>query len=349
MRLLVVVPCRDEAAVVARRLRNLARCRWPASARPHRVVVVDDGSRDGTAEIARAEAARWFGAARGVEARVVESAGPPGKPGAVRAGLAHAADGFELVVLTDADVVTEDGALTALARAFEADPRLALACGAQRCVRDLASDGSARGADGGAPADAAAPWDRWTARARRLESRAGLVFSVHGQLLAWRADLGLAPTPGIAADDLDLMLQVRARTANPRRVELVPDAAFLEVKTPAGPDADAQALRRARAWFQVLWRSAPPARGLAARVQWAAYRHLPGPAPAASAAAALALPCAALAWGGWAWAAACGAFAGLLAASPAGRRWIALMRTIASAARRERREPLRDAWEMART
>ena len=30
---------------------------------------------------------------------------------------------------------------------------------------------------------------------------AGRVFSVHGQLLAWRADLGLAPTRGLAADD----------------------------------------------------------------------------------------------------------------------------------------------------
>ena len=41
---------------------------------------------------------------------------------------------------------------------------------------------------------AAAGWDRWTARARRLESRFGALFSVHGQLLAWRAELGLLPS-----------------------------------------------------------------------------------------------------------------------------------------------------------
>ena len=48
---------------------------------------------------------------------------------------------------------------------------------------------------------------------RAFESRFGKLFSVHGQLMAWRSCLGILPTPGYAADDLDLMLQAMYQTA----------------------------------------------------------------------------------------------------------------------------------------
>jgi hypothetical protein len=348
MRLLVVIPCRDEAAVIARRLANLARAAWPARPRPHRIAVVDDGSRDGTAERARAAGREVFGGRADVELCVLANPGPAGKPGAVRAGLAGAGE-FDLAVLTDADVVNAEEALVELARAFEREPRLALATGTQRFVRDLAADGSPCAADGGPLADASAAWDRWTARARALESRFGSVFSVHGQLLAWRAALGLAPAIGVAADDLDLMLAVRARACEPRRIEQVREALFAEVKTPDGPAARAQAQRRARAWFQALWRSSPPAGGPLELAQWLLYRHAPTIAPELSlvapavlvAAAGLALGPAAALGTGLSFAA--------LACTPLGRRWIRLMGTIAAARSAERRSPLPDAWEMSRT
>src|SRR5262245_11771746 len=99
----VIVPCRDEAAVVARKLANLARCEWPASQWPHRIVVVDDGSRDATAKLAR-EAAAAFDPAR-VRVDVVANAGRPGKIGAIAQGLTALVRDADLVVLTDADVV----------------------------------------------------------------------------------------------------------------------------------------------------------------------------------------------------------------------------------------------------
>ena len=49
-----VVPARDEADVIARSIGSLLRQDYPG---PFRVVLVDDGSTDGTAEAARAAAA----------------------------------------------------------------------------------------------------------------------------------------------------------------------------------------------------------------------------------------------------------------------------------------------------
>ena len=200
----VVLPCRDEAAVLERKLGNLALASWPPG--EHRVVVVDDHSTDGTFELAESLCERAFEAlpnsGGSVAARVVRSLGAPGKPGAIATGV-EAVEGVDLIVLTDADVVIEPGALAALAAAFEARPELAMACGAQWFVRDLDPAGAFRARDGGAFVRADGRYDRWTAVVRRLESQSGRLFSVHGQLLAWRSELGLRATAGLAADDLD--------------------------------------------------------------------------------------------------------------------------------------------------
>lgn len=348
MRLVVVVPCRDEAPLVRRRLANLARCAWPASGAPHAVVVVDDGSRDGTAAEAEAAIQACFAGRGDVGARVVANGVRPGKPGAVRAGIAAAGSGFDLVVLTDADVVIEPDALVGLARAFERAPRLALASGAQRFVADLAPDGTCRAREGGDPREAAGQFDRWTAAVRRLESRAGILFSVHGQLCAWRADLGLAPTFGVAADDVDLRFQVKSRTSEPRRVELVPGAVFLEVKTPAGPERDAQAGRRARAWFQVVRRGPIPARGVLETVQAWGYRAGPSAAPAVTWCAVPAMSAILLVLGEPVVALSILAAGAALALSPVGRRWLDLAGTIAAASRAERAAPVSERWETPR-
>lgn len=347
MRLLVVVPCRDEALVVVRRVANLARCTWPASARPHEIVLVDDASRDGTTNAAEVAIAKHFGARTDVVARIALNDVRPGKPGAVRAGMRDAG-AFDLVVLTDADVVIDERALVEIADAFQRDERLALACATQRFVTDLADDGTCRARDGAAFTAAGGTYDRWTAVVRRLESRAGILFSVHGQLCAWRADLGLAPTIGVAADDVDLRFQVKARAQEPRRVELVPRATFFEVKTPAGPERDAQAARRARAWFQAVRRGPIPARGALESVQALAYGVGPRVAPIASF-AVLPIVALILAIVGFHVAALVVLAIGVaFVLTPLGRRWIGLARTIETAARSERREPATDRWETPR-
>ncbi|MCY3002219.1 MAG: glycosyltransferase [Planctomycetota bacterium] len=252
MRLAVLIPCHNEAAVIARKLRNLAAARFPDSSEPHVVVVIDDGSSDATAAVARAELAVFgpkSGATARIEARVIANDVRPGKTGAIEAGLRAVAGRCDLVVLTDADVVLAPAALLELARAFERDPRLGMATGTQRFVRSLCDDGTLRAADGNALQGEPSFYDWAAARVRRLESRSGLVFSVHGQLMAWRASLALVPTAGVAADDLDLMLQ--ARSAG-QRIEQVAGAVFCEVRAPKGDARRQQAVRRARAYHQFL-------------------------------------------------------------------------------------------------
>jgi len=193
-------------------------------------------------------------------------------------------------------------------------------------------------------------YDRWSSAARALESRSGRLFSVHGQLVAWRASSGILPRPGLAADDLNLMFQVRASGRGVRRVA---DALFLEPKTPRGAAARSQGLRRARAYFQALQgRRAPLGEGLLDRAQWAFYAHVPRRAPELVLLGALAIVSLATWWGGGI--AAAGALAALAgaAALPAPRRALELLGWI----RRARREAAlgsgraaRDRWEMART
>jgi len=347
----VIVPCRNEADIVARKVANLVRARWPASPRPHRLVIVDDGSDDETAERAREALQRHAAAFEQcrVKAAVVRNDVRPGKPGAIRAGLEHLAGSCDLFVLTDADVSIEPDALAVLAAAFEV-PELALACGAQRFVTDLAGDGGAAGADGGLPVDAGAAFDRLTARVRRFESGRGRLFSVHGQLLAWHASLGLAPTPGLAADDLDLMLQVRAAhaadPAGPWRVELVTGAVFLEVKTRARARAGEQELRRARAYVQVVraWDGKPAARGF----QWTFYRHVPLAAPAATVVAIAGVLATGAAFAGVSGALLAAAAVAVVCATPGGRGWVRLVRRIHEANRMQEAADLPERWEMAR-
>jgi len=347
----VVLPCLDEAAVIERKLANLALLRWPAKAPgagPHRIAVVDDHSNDGTAARARDAAEKHFAGRADVIVDVIANAVRPGKPGAVATGIEHLEERVGLIVLTDADVVLAPDALVALAAAFAADAGLAMASGAQRFVRDLAGDGTPRSAILLPVQDASEPFDRWTARVRRLESRSGRLFSVHGQLLAWLSDLRLRPRAGIAADDLDLMLQVRSGDRGPRRVVLVPAAEFLEVKTPAGPARRNQALRRARAYVQLVRKGPALASDPISRAQWAFYRWLPLATPALL----LAVPMAGvllfgiLFGGGGALAAALLVL--LVLTSPPGWRLAKLASRIREALRLEARASISERWETER-
>lgn len=100
-----VVPARDEAATIGATVASLLEQDYPG---PFAVVVVDDGSRDGTADVARATAAR---AAAGDRLTVVGGAALPsgwtGKLWAVRQGLDAAErvlPSASFVLLTDADI-----------------------------------------------------------------------------------------------------------------------------------------------------------------------------------------------------------------------------------------------------
>jgi hypothetical protein len=217
-----------------------------------------------------------------------------------------------------------------------------MASGAQVFVESLSADGALADARGGPLARADGRYDRWTALVRALESRSGRLFSVHGQWLAWRTGLAIAPSPRIAADDLDLMWKVRLSGG---RVRLVRGARFYEVKPPPGRERDEQALRRARAFLQCMpTLRAGPSIDVLSRIQLALYKHAPRAAPWCLLALAVVLPlCFALS------SPLAGAVAAVavVGAALAGYRLARLMRTIVRA-ERAAAQGLSDRWETGR-
>ncbi|AZM87808.1 MULTISPECIES: glycosyltransferase [Streptomyces] len=114
----IVVPARDEAGVLPLSLPSLLAQDYPGEAR---IVLVDDGSTDGTAELARRLAAEQ----PGLPLTVVSPGDPPpgwtGKLWALRHGIgearAAAAGGPEYLLLTDADIAHEPDSLRELVAA----------------------------------------------------------------------------------------------------------------------------------------------------------------------------------------------------------------------------------------
>ena len=105
-RVVAVVPARNEAPVVSRAVHSLSKQEYPGA---FHIVLVDDGSEDGTAEVARR-------AAPGELLTVIPGtplpAGWTGKLWAVSQGIERAAPfSPDYLMLTDADIVHPPGAL----------------------------------------------------------------------------------------------------------------------------------------------------------------------------------------------------------------------------------------------
>ncbi|QER88201.1 glycosyltransferase [Streptomyces tendae] len=111
----VVVPARDEAAVLPASLPSLLAQDYPGRAE---IFLVDDGSTDGTARLARELAERLGGLPLTVGTPGEPPAGWTGKLWAVRHGMALArARGPEYLLLTDADIAHAPDSLRRLVAA----------------------------------------------------------------------------------------------------------------------------------------------------------------------------------------------------------------------------------------
>ncbi len=108
----VLVPAYNEAKCIEATLRSLM-----ASDHPIEVIVVDDGSSDGTARIAEGLGLP--------DVRVVRQPNA-GKPAALNRGLAHAR--YDLVVMMDGDTVFEESTVRELVQPF-GDPRVGAVAG----------------------------------------------------------------------------------------------------------------------------------------------------------------------------------------------------------------------------
>jgi cellulose synthase/poly-beta-1,6-N-acetylglucosamine synthase-like glycosyltransferase/peptidoglycan/xylan/chitin deacetylase (PgdA/CDA1 family) len=113
----VVVPAYNERECIADTIASLL-----ASDHPIEIIVVDDGSTDGTADIAAA--------VRDPRVRVIRQANA-GKAAALNTGIAHAR--HELVVMMDGDTVFEPATVRRLVQPF-ADPRVGAVAGNAKIV-----------------------------------------------------------------------------------------------------------------------------------------------------------------------------------------------------------------------
>ncbi|GAA3577104.1 bifunctional polysaccharide deacetylase/glycosyltransferase family 2 protein [Streptomyces osmaniensis] len=112
----VIVPAYNEKECIANTLKSLAQ-----STHPIEIIVVDDGSTDGTSEIARA-AARELGM---TNVRVIRQENA-GKPAALNNGVRSA--GHDIVVMMDGDTVFEPDTVRQLVQPF-ADPGVGAVAG----------------------------------------------------------------------------------------------------------------------------------------------------------------------------------------------------------------------------
>ena len=113
----VIVPAFNESAGIEAAVRSLL-----ASDHPVEVIVVDDGSTDGTADLVESLRLPYV--------RVIRQANA-GKPAALNTGVAAAS--FELLVMVDGDTVFEPDAVRALVQPF-ADPRVGAVSGNAKVV-----------------------------------------------------------------------------------------------------------------------------------------------------------------------------------------------------------------------
>jgi GT2 family glycosyltransferase len=203
----VVVPTLDEAALVDARLDDLARTDYPAGRL--RVLVVDGGSRDGTAGRVRTRAGR-DGALRLLEL-------PDSRSKSEQIGEALAASAEELVVVTDADVALPPDTVRRLVEALCADPRLAAAGAWVLPQTSLAEE--------------RAHW-ALVNRLWRLEGDALGAALFSGACYALRRKAVDALPPDARADDAHLALALVARGW---RVRLLPAAPAFELRVPRSP------------------------------------------------------------------------------------------------------------------
>ncbi|WP_338674992.1 glycosyltransferase [Streptomyces sp. SCSIO 30461] len=114
----IVVPARDEAAVLPESLPSLLRQAYPGQAE---VILVDDGSTDGTGALARELSARYGGLPLTVASPGEPDAGWTGKLWSLRHGIALAlSEDPEYLLLTDADIAHEPDSLSELVAAARA-------------------------------------------------------------------------------------------------------------------------------------------------------------------------------------------------------------------------------------
>jgi cellulose synthase/poly-beta-1,6-N-acetylglucosamine synthase-like glycosyltransferase len=205
----LVVPVFNEEAVVQQKIANSLALDYPAGL--FDLLMVSDGSTDGTNEIVRAQA--------GDRVRLLELP-RSGKAAALNAGARAAR--AEVLVLTDANVDLAPDALRRLAACF-ADPDVGGVSGRKKYFVRRGADTTEKGEN------LYWRWDQWQ---KELESRIGSIFAADGTLYALRRSLYVPIDDPAQADDIAISTRV---VLQGKRLVFEPDAVAWEEAPLEGP------------------------------------------------------------------------------------------------------------------
>jgi cellulose synthase/poly-beta-1,6-N-acetylglucosamine synthase-like glycosyltransferase len=214
-RVSLVFSAHDEASCIREKIENCLALDYPRERLE--ILVACDGCTDRTAELARA--------AGGDRVQVIEIVPRAGKSAAL-ARLVPAATG-DVVVLTDANVMLDPGALAALARRFH-DPSVGAVVGRLRLVDPLRKD-----------VRESLYWKYETAL-KHYEGKRGCVVGANGGIYAIRRLLFQPLRADTIVDDLVIPLRIALRGW---RVPYEPSAVAYEATT---EDAGREFARRVR-------------------------------------------------------------------------------------------------------
>ena len=198
----VVIPAFNEQRFIGQKIADTLAQDYPAELLD--VLVVDDGSEDGTADVVRAAEEE------SPCVRLVQQETRGGKSSALNRGV-HEATG-EVVVFTDANGSLLPGSLRAVVAPFE-DPRTAVVSGTKKPI------GS------GAHGDGESAYWRLESGLKAAESVFGVVVGADGGIFAVRREAYEPIPPGVYADDYWIPLAALDRGY---RVAHAPDACAVE-------------------------------------------------------------------------------------------------------------------------
>ncbi len=202
----VVVPCHNEAAVIANKIDALCRSDYPGDME---IIVSSDGSDDGTEKIAE-------------EAGVVVLHNPQrrGKVAALNAAVVAAQ--YDILIFTDANAIPDAGAISALVAPF-AEERIGGVAGEQ-VISSEDGDVTIGGGE-------SAYW-KYEAAIKRWEAALGGALCADGSVYAIRKGLyHPPPTVVMLRDDLYISLKV---IGDGYRLAYVPEAIIYEGASAGG-------------------------------------------------------------------------------------------------------------------
>lgn len=231
----IIVPCHNEAAVVARKLDN---CLGLRSRGPVEILVVDDYSTDGTVEVVNRYLAARGALPPGYAVRLLANRQPPSKNGALLTALSAATG--RLLLVTDADVLLDADTLERARERFDTDARLGALCLTPRISSASRATVTAY----------ASGYEWFNRHLKILQSRLDSVPILHGQAMFIRTTTNVTPHPALPADDIAFAFQVRRQGL---RVRYADDLPFYEALPPAGRYVFRQKVRRAKAVMRSLW------------------------------------------------------------------------------------------------